>query len=1857
MVEQRFLPARVGILVALTFFISNPEIAIAQTVPNQESASAKPVTAKAAIPLDLGSPDKQLSVASLLQQSGTDTVSIIQGGSAVPIHHADAVTAGQYAAVLQTITGGAQNLILDAAGVAVGGNFTLDQHLGGTLGSLVIPSQVLVRHDFGASSALNIAGNFTNAGTFLGSSSISGATAVLNAANITNLQTGLIATGGTTLNLVLNTPGILSNFGTISSSGNLTLVAGSIVNGPGSTIQAQGNIAAIASASSFFNAGLIQSLTGNVTFAQSVLAAVDTGTASLLNNVNSQLSHELLLNNQGGDIRAKSITILASDLTEIVNVRGGNLVSDVLEIKAPSATININTGNLTGELHLSGREAHVSAATPVLNIGNVCLSGDPTFYNTAGNIVINGSLAFSGAPLALVAFGDILAGAGAGPIDTSSSIVNGGDILLVAGAKFTSDGPVSVLPPAAGDTTSTLSITGASSTGGKIDFSTGDPVSFINSGSTTANGNGGAIRAIAFAGTGGPGPAGAGGTINLGTTLSINSAGNGTGKNGDVLIIAGAASGRSIILGDALTTSNGATGGGGNIQLRTATPTITGGGACSPCVEVKNGAIISGTFGAGALQSGASIGASSILTINGPTAANGTIVIDNIDQLRPFSPGSAVNIQGGGDISTGFIRTFGGSGFSFGGLGFAGLDGGNVSITSNFGNITVNGDINTSGGGGGGANIGFGTAGAGGNAGNVTFTSNAIVTVNGPILAAGGGGGTRVAAALSSGGGGSLGSGGLGGFSGGGLTSGTLGQGGGVSQSGIANHVGLPGDAMAGKAGDVTIVAPDGISVTANAGGSYGLQGNSVFSQFSQTSIYGHNVSLGALQPVTVNGEIVLQGTQTGVAADGNAALNINAPSATTGAIAYVGAANGMLSRSLDVNLAGSLQSGNVGVKTGFVFGNSPLNIFANSNTGSLSVGDIATASGGRVFLGADKGSVTTGNINTSACATCFGINGGGIGIKAQSINTGYIFSYGGGGQKGQRGGNGGDVALLSTNGGISVGSYGINTAGGGGGGRDTSVGPPYLLPQYGGDGGDVLIAAAGNVSLAGPIIALGGGGGDFDSGGGSFGNGGRGIPDGGGLNFGTVGTNAARPISNIGGSRLSGGAGDILIGAAGLSFGNNVGPAYGLTGNAISSPFSTAVLGGHNVTLAANGIITLPGDIFVQGKPDVDPTAVEYAVMLSLIIVVCITAVATLGKGGSGDYIPPVLGGIPNNTTVSNLLFSATAPITLQNINFLGGAINRNDLVISANTTNFAFGNVNVLPGYAVGLGTLNVNVGNTGDITTGNISVPGVSSFISVTSNNGNIATGNLTAHGGALILNSLSNTGTVAAGNLDTTGLSSFSNSGGFVYLNGVNGITTGSINTYGWQSSAQVSNGGNGGSVYITAPNGAITINGAVNTSGGGSDGGSLLSGVGGNGGTIVISAKNALTINGPVLSPGGGRGFFTGAGGNGGGSLGIGGGPNGGGLNRVVLGVGGQGIGTKGTNAGGSDGGSSGAQQVLTGSSVTITKTVGQFYGVQAQANTSPYANFTQFTGFIQPGKPAVIAPVAPPVIPAPPPIPPAPAILVQTITNSTIIATDTLDRQLEFPDSIKSVKKRKTASAGSISSNHAEEIRLIVIEDVNGNVSAKIEQPELEEEDVFRPVAHAEAATAGAPNAVSWTNDGQGLYVIAGSNALRSGNTIQLKNGEIMTDGKSALTVITEFGRINLRSGSIVIMTAAEGHIRVMDVTDSNRGDVTFQAGPRSIRLHPGAEICISTKGEDTARRKLLSDGLARRGVQHYKGDRDLVMLLSDCSLIDALSRHSLLKQFPNGGGSKQVIAGKILKTAAALMRVTASRGAYSAQP
>lgn len=524
--------------------------------------------------------------------------------------------------------------------------------------------------------------------------------------------------------------------------------------------------------------------------------------------------------------------------------------------------------------------------------------------------------------------------------------------------------------------------------------------------------------------------------------------------------------------------------------------------------------------------------------------------------------------QAGGDItltalsgiSVGGIQAYGagGGGVTNGANGGTGGDGGNIQLntTGSLANISVSGDINSSGGGGGG---GQGLGGAGGKAGTISVVATGSLSIDGPVLAFGGGGGAG--GALGDGGGGSFGGGGGGGsaqsatgIGGGGIYGGGLTyvyntsfgggyQGGGASTYGANGSYGLGGGGTAfgiggNGAGNVATAGTGASGGSAGVGASVSLQGTSVSisetvgssygapmnsSNYSSISVGGRDVSIisTGISAFTAPGAVVIGNGGT-LNAQYNTQVSPTTVSNFTG-LGYIGTAGGSATISdtsgqnlsigtlylyqafsnLTVNSAASL---NIGAVTQYYDQ-------ANFQVGSLTLGaatnvtvsgDIATP-GSALAVSAGSGSITLNNITTGG----FGGAGGDAGQNGQSggsitlaagtgITTGFLRAYGGGGGSSccysQPGGAGGagGIIQLSSTAGPININGDVNSSGGGGGASAGTVG------GAGAAAGAISVATSGGITVAGPLLAAGGGGGAINTvgaagGGGSFGGGGGG--------------------------------------------------------------------------------------------------------------------------------------------------------------------------------------------------------------------------------------------------------------------------------------------------------------------------------------------------------------------------------------------------------------------------------------------------------------------------------------------------------------------------------------------------------------------------------------------------------------------------------------------------------------------------------------------------------------------------------------------------------------------------------------------
>jgi len=567
--------------------------------------------------LDLGSDVRNITLGRNLFDNKL-SVEINVGGETKTVAAGSQVSAAEYIAVKQILSGSSQKIVIDGKGAATGGEVDLgaitanNDVLRAT--DLTVPVNVTTYGDFSKRSDFKLLGDLNNAGTVYtyGNGRNGG---VIRADDIVN-QVGASITADTSLGLLAS--GNLSNYGTITSKGTLTLSAGNVLTNTGN-VSSKGDVNL--NASTINNSGSVQAVHGDV-------------------NIDGPSTSELNVNGAGGTFSAgRDINVRAADYvgSSNTNLSGGDYLSRQLNLNAGAGIMRADVGELTGLVNQTGSEAHLSASTAELNIGNVCLTGDPTYKNNAGNININGNISVN-EKLAIIASGNITS---ANNITISTAQAGGGfDIFMAAGAEQTAGG--TNVSSTNGAVASGTTLTGlASSSGGSILLGSGVTIS---SRGTSGNSNGGDISMFAFSGL----------NFNSGridvSGATILSGGSGTGTNGDVSFVAGAQSTTAIRLG-AIDTTGGALE-SGSIFAATAQPESTGGAI----VFDASGNILSGNnLAPGVSPTGGNVIVSNSLTSQGgiQIEADGTITLGAGVGLTNTSLLSSISLAGNAGIISG----------------------------------------------------------------------------------------------------------------------------------------------------------------------------------------------------------------------------------------------------------------------------------------------------------------------------------------------------------------------------------------------------------------------------------------------------------------------------------------------------------------------------------------------------------------------------------------------------------------------------------------------------------------------------------------------------------------------------------------------------------------------------------------------------------------------------------------------------------------------------------------------------------------------------------------------------------------------------------------------------------------------------------------------------------------------------------------------------------------------------------------------------------------------------------------------------------------------------------------------------
>jgi len=438
--------------------------------------------------LDLTSSERTIVLGSDVFD-GSSSYTVKTGNEDRVVTAGSQVSAAEFVALQQVIADGKQDLILDANGRGIDGQFSIDSIASGGTSihakSLVVPSSVDATGNLSRSSDFRLTGDLVNNGNVHLTDKANGSS--IAARVIVNNSGATVSSLG---DLNLSASRDLLNDGSIASEGKITLSAGNRISNAGS-IAAQTDLNFMSPR--IRNSGILSSQQ-NISF--------DTASASsiIIDSVGGRIS-------TAGDINVRTANFTAKVDTTFT---GGEWLSDSVNIYSGEGHINVEVDDITGGVIAHAGTALIQSSGELLTIQELVTTGDPLIMNS-GHVTLN-SQTTNGNPLTVIAGRNIFLQSST--INTSSTTGDGGDILMIAGANFSVVGSV-------------LQVHGASGTGGNI---TGvEP--FISSSSTV--GDGGNITLAAFSGSPGTGQ------IELTESLAqIRTLGAIGENNGDVTVIA-----------------------------------------------------------------------------------------------------------------------------------------------------------------------------------------------------------------------------------------------------------------------------------------------------------------------------------------------------------------------------------------------------------------------------------------------------------------------------------------------------------------------------------------------------------------------------------------------------------------------------------------------------------------------------------------------------------------------------------------------------------------------------------------------------------------------------------------------------------------------------------------------------------------------------------------------------------------------------------------------------------------------------------------------------------------------------------------------------------------------------------------------------------------------------------------------------------------------------------------------------------------------------------------------------------------------------------------------------------------------
>jgi hypothetical protein len=203
----------------------------------------------------------------------------------------------------------------------------------------------------------------------------------------------------------------------------------------------------------------------------------------------------------------------------------------------------------------------------------------------------------------------------------------------------------------------------------------------------------------------------------------------------------------------------------------------------------------------------------------------------------------------------------------------------------------------------------------------------------------------------------------------------------------------------------------------------------------------------------------------------------------------------------------------------------------------------------------------------------------------------------------------------------------------------------------------------------------------------------------------------------------------------------------------------------------------------------------------------------------------------------------------------------------------------------------------------------------------------------------------------------------------------------------------------------------------------------------------------------------------------------------------------------------------------------------------------------------------------------------------------------------------------------------------------------------------LQPVAFRSAgSTAAIPDQIETLTTGDAVVKHSGTAQvhIESSGVVKVDSGEVLIGAKGDTLVAANNALLKLTSGTLSLITVADGLVRVRNLYEENGTSIQAFVGQKHLSIASGEEILLADS-HGTLTKEMKRDHIGRRSIKSFEVTPTQTVSRSDVSLISLINNSQLLRAIVHSNRpSDKDVSNNVLKMAACLSLITARKGPYT---